>query len=90
MGLLWWIVFGFVVGVLSKWLVRDNPRLGCLGTIVLGIAGSVVGGTIWNVLTGSGLQPEAGGLVLSVIGAVLVLLGARRLNDATPARRPGR
>lgn len=81
MGLLWWIVFGFVVGVLSKWLVRDNPRLGCLGTILLGVAGSVVGGTIWNVLTGSGLKPEPGGLVLSVIGAVIVLVTARRLAE---------
>ena len=81
MGLLWWIMFGFVVGVLSKWMVRDNPRLGCLGTILLGIAGSVVGGTIWNLLTGSGMQPETGGLVLSVIGAVLVLLVAGRLRN---------
>lgn len=81
MGLLWWIVFGFVVGVLSKWMVRGNPRLGCLGTILLGVAGSVVGGTIWNVLTGSGLKPETGGLVLSVIGAVLVLIAARKLSE---------
>jgi uncharacterized membrane protein YeaQ/YmgE (transglycosylase-associated protein family) len=81
MGLLWWIVFGFVVGVLSKWMVRGNPRLGCLGTILLGVAGSVVGGTIWNVLTGSGLKPETGGLVLSVIGAVLVLVAARKLSE---------
>lgn len=80
MGLLWWILFGFVVGVLSKWMVRGNPRLGCLGTILLGIAGSVVGGTIWNLLTGSGLKPETGGLVLSVIGAVLVLVAARKIN----------
>jgi len=81
MGLLWWIFFGLLVGVLSKWMVRGNPRLGCLGTILLGVAGSVVGGTIWNVLTGSGLRPESGGLVLSVIGAVLVLIAARKLNN---------
>jgi len=81
MGLLWWIVFGLLVGVLSKWLVRGNPRLGCVGTILLGVAGSIVGGTIWNVLTGSGLQPEAGGLVLSVLGAVLVLIAAGKLRD---------
>ena len=80
MGLFWWIIFGFVVGVLSKWMVRGNPRLGCLGTILLGVAGSVVGGTLWNVLTGSGLRPEPGGLILSVIGAVIVLLTARKLS----------
>jgi len=79
--MLWWIFFGFLVGLLSQWMVKGNRKLGCIGTILLGVAGSLVGGTIWNVLTGSGLDPEPGGLVMSVVGAVLVLLAANKLNS---------
>ncbi len=81
MGPFLWIIFGFVVGLVSQWMVKGNRRLGCIGTILLGIAGSLVGGTIWNVLTGSGLEPETGGLFLSIVGAVIVLMLARKLND---------
>ncbi len=81
MGPFVWIIFGLLVGVVSQWLVKGNRKLGCLGTIGLGIAGSLVGGTIWNVLTGSGLELESGGLFTSVIGAVLVLVLAKRLSN---------
>ena len=81
MGPFVWIIFGFIVGVVSQWLVKGNRKLGCLGTIGLGVAGSLVGGTIWNVLTGSGLDVQPGGLFLSVIGAVIVLSAAKKLSD---------
>lgn len=81
MGPFIWIIFGFIVGVVSQWLVKGNRKLGCLGTIGLGIAGSLVGGTIWSVLTGSGLDVQPGGLFLSVIGAVIVLSMAKKLSD---------
>ena len=81
MGPLVWIFFGLLVGLVSQWLVKGNRRLGCLGTIGLGIAGSLVGGTIWNVLTGSGLEVESGGLFTSIVGAVIVLVAAKKLSD---------
>ena len=81
MGPIVWIIFGFVVGIVSQWMVKGNRKLGCLGTIGLGIVGSLVGGTIWNVLTGSGLDVQPGGLFLSVVGAVMVLVTAKKLNE---------
>ena len=75
------IIFGFFVGMVSQWLVKGNRKLGCLGTIGLGIIGSLVGGTIWNVLTGSGLDVEPAGLFMSIIGAVVVLVAAKKLAD---------
>lgn len=81
MGPLLWIIFGLLVGVVSQWLVKGNRKLGCLGTIGLGIAGSLLGGTIWNALTGSGFDVQSGGLFTSVIGAVIVLGAAKRLSD---------
>jgi len=81
MGPLVWIIFGLFVGLISQWMVKGNRKLGCLGTIALGIIGSLVGGTIWNLLTGSGLEVESGGLFSSVIGAVIVLVTAKKLSD---------
>lgn len=81
MGPFLWIIFGFFVGMVSQWLVKGNRKLGCLGTIGLGIIGSLVGGTIWNVLTGSGLDVEPAGLFMSIIGAVVVLVAAKKLAD---------
>lgn len=82
MGPLTWIIFGLFIGVVSKWFVRGNPRLGCLGTVFLGIFGSLVGGTIWNVLTGSGVEVQPGGVFMSVIGAVIVLSVATRMSSS--------
>ena len=81
MGPFLWIIFGFFVGMVSQWMVKGNRKLGCIGTIGLGIIGSLVGGTIWNVLTGSGLDVEPAGLFMSIIGAVVVLVAAKKLAD---------
>lgn len=84
MGVLSWILGGFVIGVLAKWLVRDNPNLGCIGTVALGIAGSLVGGTIANLITGDGLDVAGSGFLGSLAGAIGLLLFMRsRANEPT-------
>lgn len=82
MGLIAWIVIGLVAGVVARIVVRPGRKLGCLGTTAVGLAGSLVGGTIGNVLTGDGLDIAASGIVGSILGTVLILaltrLGAPR------------
>ena len=73
MGLLAWIAVGFISGWIARALVRPRRRMGCTGTIVLGIAGSLVGGTLGNVLAGDGFNISAGGIIGSVVGAVIIL-----------------
>lgn len=77
-GWIWWIVVGGLAGILAKALSPGNkgePQ-GCILTILLGIAGSVLVGFIMrNILGTSG----GGGLIGSIIGAtigafVLILL----------------
>lgn len=76
LGFLWWIIIGFIAGLLGRVLMPGPQPMGWLLTIVLGLAGSIVGGFISSMVFGTDpMQPgvHAGGLVMSTIGAVIVL-----------------
>lgn len=71
------VVVGLIVGGIARLLVPGPDPMGCLGTALLGIAGSVVGGFLWNLLFFHGLSHRRlhpGGLISSIVGAVLLLL----------------
>ncbi len=73
MSVIIWLLFGLVVGVVAKLLMPGRDPGGFFVTIVLGIAGSFVGGFIGRAV---GLyQPgrETAGWVLSIIGAIILL-----------------
>jgi uncharacterized membrane protein YeaQ/YmgE (transglycosylase-associated protein family) len=65
------IVFGFVVGVIAKLLMPGKDPGGFIITILLGIAGSVVGTLIGRALWGG--ANYTAGWILSIIGAILLL-----------------
>ena len=74
--LLGWIIFGLIAGVVAKLLMPGRDPGGFIITILLGIAGAVLGGYVAKFLgiTGGWLT----GFVMAVIGACL-LLGIYRL-----------
>lgn len=83
MGILAWIVFGLVVGVIAKLLMPGRDPGGFIITILLGIAGALVGGFIGRA-TGFYGQGQAAGWLMSILGAVILLalyrmLAGRRL-----------
>jgi uncharacterized membrane protein YeaQ/YmgE (transglycosylase-associated protein family) len=82
MGIIGWIVIGLIAGVVARWLMPGPDPMGWLGTIVLGIVGSLVGGTILNLLTGGGLELSPAGILGSILGALLVLFIWRRMRPA--------
>ncbi len=86
MGVLAWIAVGFIAGVVARIVVRPGRPLGCLGTIAVGLAGSLVGGTVANVLAGDGFDIAASGIIGSIFGAVLILALARLRNPPERAR----
>jgi uncharacterized membrane protein YeaQ/YmgE (transglycosylase-associated protein family) len=79
-GVFAWIVVGLVAGFIGRAVVRPNRRLGCLGTIAVGLVGSLVGGTLGNVVSGDGFDIAATGIIGSALGAILVL-ALTRLAD---------
>jgi uncharacterized membrane protein YeaQ/YmgE (transglycosylase-associated protein family) len=69
-----WIVFGLVVGAIARFIWPGPQPIGCLTTIFLGVAGSLVGGMITYALTGGPEQPfHPASWVMSIIGAIVVL-----------------
>lgn len=75
MGILTWIVFGLVAGVLAKIIMPGRDPGGFIVTIVLGIAGALVGGFIGTRLgfgTVSGFDLRS--LAIAVGGAIVLLI----------------
>ena len=80
--ILWSILVGFLAGLVARALLPGADHMGLLATTALGIVGSVVGGLIGQVF--SKPQPGAAfhraGFILSVAGAIVVLLAWRLLR----------
>jgi len=80
-----WIVFGLVDGLLARWLMPGKDPGGCIVTILLGIAGAVVGGFVARMLglaTNSVTLGDRDFLVqlaFAVLGAVIILVIYRLL-----------
>lgn len=74
--LIGWIVFGLIVGVIAKFLMPGNDSNNPFTTILLGIAGSFVGGYLGSLLFGSKGENAAryGGWILSIVGAMILLI----------------
>ena len=73
-----WILFGLVVGALAKLLMPGNDPGGIVVTILLGIAGSVVGGFAGRML-GLYDRGEAAGFLMSLVGAIILLAIYRQI-----------
>ena len=73
--LLSWIVFGLVVGFIARAITPGSQAMSIPATILLGVAGSFVGGLIGNLLAGyDALHLHAAGFIGSVLGAIAVLV----------------
>lgn len=74
MGILSWIIFGFLAGIIAKWLMPGPQSSGFIITVILGIIGAMVGGWI-STFFGFGSVDgfNLGSMVVAVIGAVVVL-----------------
>lgn len=82
LGILGWIVFGLIVGAIAKLLMPGRDPGGVVVTILLGIAGALLGGFIGRAL--GWYQPgEAAGFVMATLGAVLLLFIYRRFATRT-------
>lgn len=83
--LIGWIVFGLIVGALARFLMPGEDPLGCLGTIVLGVAGSLVGGFLASMLFDRGDEFQPASFIGSLLGAVLLLFLVRKFRNRPPA-----
>jgi uncharacterized membrane protein YeaQ/YmgE (transglycosylase-associated protein family) len=74
------LIVGLISGAIARLLMPGRDPIGILGTIVLGIVGSFVGGFIWNLIQYHKLAPHKFhlvGIIGSILGAILVLIVLR-------------
>ena len=83
LGVLGWILFGLVVGIVAKLLMPGRDPGGLIITTVLGIIGAVVGGFLGRTLGLYGPGEQAG-FLMATLGAVVLLFIYRMI------RRPAR
>ena len=81
MGILAWIAMGLIVGVLAKWIMPGDDPGGIFVTILIGVAGALLGGFLSSAI---GLGTVTGfnvpSLAIAVGGSLLLLFGYRRLK----------
>ena len=75
-GWIGWMVFGLVVGAIAKLIMPGKDPGGCIITMVLGIAGALVGGFLGRTL-GLYQEGEPAGFLMALVGAVVLLAGYR-------------
>ena len=71
------IIIGLIAGLIARLLVPGPDPIGLLGTIVLGVVGSFVGGFVQNLIEYHSVSVNSfhtAGIIGSVIGAIIILL----------------
>jgi uncharacterized membrane protein YeaQ/YmgE (transglycosylase-associated protein family) len=78
--IVWSIVVGFIVGLIASAIMHTH--LGFVGTTLLGIVGSVVGGLIARLFSKppEGSQFHPAGFIMSLIGSIILVLIARLIS----------
>src|SRR6476469_4926055 len=86
--ILGFVVIALVAGFVANWLIGRNKGYLPWELFVVGIIGSFVGGLIFNVVAGNGLEFHITGLIGSTIGASVVLAIYGPIRDWLRRRNP--
>jgi len=78
--LLVWLVYGLLVGSISKAIVPGEENFGFFKTVALGVAGSYMGGAILYML-GQYNSLSPAGLFMGVVGGVVSLVVYKKLSE---------
>lgn len=78
MNIIAWIVLGLVAGAIAKAIYPGNQGGGILATMLLGIVGAFLGGTVYNLIVNGSIQLAGvafsfGGFIVAILGAMLAI-----------------
>lgn len=83
LSLIFFIIIGLIAGYVARAVVPGPDPMGVVGTLILGVVGSFVGGFLWNLIFGGGELLATTGLIGSILGAIIALLIYRAVNSRT-------
>lgn len=86
MGVLGWILFGLIVGVLAKLIMPGRDTGGIVVTILLGIAGALLGGWFGQVVGLYDTPEQGASFIMALLGSI-VILGVYRAVVGRPTVR---
>jgi uncharacterized membrane protein YeaQ/YmgE (transglycosylase-associated protein family) len=85
------ILIGIVIGVLARLVLPGRQHIGVLMTILLGIAGAVIGGAIASAIgEGDIFELNFVGTIVGIVAAIALIAGAEAIGvgaDRKPAAR---
>jgi uncharacterized membrane protein YeaQ/YmgE (transglycosylase-associated protein family) len=84
--LLFILVWGMFAGWVAHLLLARNQPVNWAELLVVGLAGSFVGGLLLSLLSGDGLALRPSGIIGSILGAVLLLAAWRAIRPAARRR----
>ncbi|HEY2327850.1 MAG TPA: GlsB/YeaQ/YmgE family stress response membrane protein [Gaiellaceae bacterium] len=90
MGIVSFLLFGLLAGAVARLVTPGRQAIGCLPTIAVGIIGALLGGVIGDVVLGHKVHFgwDLGPFLLSVVGAVVVLLALQAIAGKGRSRGP--
>jgi uncharacterized membrane protein YeaQ/YmgE (transglycosylase-associated protein family) len=79
MSILSWIIFGFIVGAVAKWVVPGDAPGGIIGDIVVGVLGAFIGGWLFGLFGHAGVDGfwNWHSWICAIVGAVVLLWAVR-------------
>jgi uncharacterized membrane protein YeaQ/YmgE (transglycosylase-associated protein family) len=72
MGVIGWIIFGLIVGIVAKFLMPGRDPGGFVITAIIGIVGALLGGYLGRAI-GWYREGEPAGFVVAVLGSIILL-----------------
>lgn len=92
MGIIGWILLGLIAGAIAKAILPGDDPGGIIVTILIGIAGAIVGGLIASALDIGDLDEffDIGTWLIAIAGSLLLLLLYRAVVSRRPAAGSGR
>lgn len=86
MHVIWFILFGLIVGWVARFLMPGPQSMGLIMTSLLGMAGSFVGALLANLIKGNGANFDAAdpfNWIAAIVSSILLLFVVRRISGRT-------
>lgn len=84
MGIISWIFLGLVAGALAKFIMPGKDPGGFIVTILIGVAGAIIGGFLGSFVgLGAVTSFDLGGIFIATLGSIVLLVLYRVVSSKT-------